>query len=187
MAGQKLFKNLPLAAVLVTALALAGAAAYFLAAQQEAQKRLPAEQIITYTGLPAGMDVSAEITMGGKTRALETTGKAFLLGDKQREDFYVPYNIKAQLHSDKAGYRDLSWRIERNGAQYFILADGFKRNDKISLSIDGQTVFTIPFDWSGRIELPIILIRGENTTACITIEETGDTLGFCHYTTGAAA
>lgn len=187
MADRKTSKNLQLAAVLVTAVALAGVAAYFFKVPGEAQKRLPPTQIITYQGLPAGTDITAEITMGGKTRTLETTGKAFSLSADQREDFFVPYNIKAQLHSEKRGYRDLSWRIERNGAQYFILADGFKRSDKISLSINGQAVFTIPFDWSGRIELPIILRTGMDTTACITIEESGDALGFCHYTTGGAA
>lgn len=186
MAGQKTQRKLRIAAVLISVLVIGLMSAYFFTAK-EAQKRLPPEKIIVYHGLPADMDITAEISMGGKVSALEATDEALRLTEEQKENFYVPYNIKAQLHSDKGGYRDLSWRIERDGVQYFILADGFKRSDKISLIIDGQIVFTIPFDWSGRIELPIMLIRGMDTTACITIEESGSTLNFCHYATAGKA
>jgi len=187
MAEQKAPKNLKLAAVLVTTLALVLTALFFFNAPKKTQKSLPPEAIISYQGLPADTTITAEISVGGKTRALTTTDKAFLLTPEQREDFYAPYNIKAQLHSEKNGYRDISWSLQSNGAQYSILADGFKPTDKISLSINGQTVITIPFDWSGRIEVPIILRTGMDTTTCITIEESSETLGFCHFATGRAA
>lgn len=185
MAGQKARKNLQLAAVLAGVLALALAGAYFFGASKEGQKRTAPERILTFAGLPAGADIKATLTMAGRSFELGSDGEGLVMTPELREKFRLPYTLQATFRSGD-DYRDLSWSIDERGVEYYILADGFKPEDKITLVIEDQSVFTIPFDWSGRIELPIVLQYAFDTTVCIFIHERSNAskTSFCHFNPG---
>src|SRR5688500_12495778 len=115
---------------------------------------------------------------------VNTYDESLSLTPEQREDFKLPYIMKTTLKTGKNEYHDISWTIDKRGVEYYILADGFAPSDKITLIINDQPAYTIPFDWSGRIELPIMLIIAEDTKTCIDIHESKEKLSFCHMTTG---
>jgi hypothetical protein len=184
MAGQKTQKKLRIAAVLAGLLALVLISPYYFTAKEE-QKREAPERLLTFAGLPADADIKATLTMDGRTVELASDGDGLVMTPELRENFTLPYTLQMTIRSAN-GYRDFSWRIDRRGVDYYILADGFKREDKITLVIEDQPVFTIPFDWSGRIELPIVLQYAFDTTVCIFIREGSNAAktGFCHFNPG---
>jgi hypothetical protein len=185
MVGQKAQKNLLFAAVLTGVLVIVLMAMYFYIASKE-QKREAPDTLLTFTGIPANAQMKATLTMAGRAADLAVGDDSVALTPELRKDFKLPYILQTTIRSGDS-YRDLSWRIDKRGAEYYILADGFSPNDKITLLINDRPVFTIPFDWSGRIELPIIALVAEDTKACINIVEAKETLAFCHFLTGKKA
>lgn len=169
-------------AVLVAAL---GYLASILVFQHEANvKRSPPGTIIEFTGLPEGAAVDATIHMNGRTRALPYADGKLVLTPEEKADFALPFTIAATLRTPDEKYHDFTWKIDARGVEYSVTADGFSPKDKIMFSLDGSPSVDIPFDWSGRIEIPAMLIIAKNTKACIEIWASGKLLGACHMVTG---
>lgn len=143
--------------------------------------------IITYEGLKADMVINASLEMNGTVSQIDTKDGNFSLSQEQKVKFRLPYTVKATLTSGNGQYRDISWSVDTRGVDYYILADGFKPENTISLIMNDQKLYTIPFDWSGRVELPIHLIIEADTKACIEIDEGHQKLDFCHSITGRKA
>lgn len=146
-----------------------------------------ATDIISYQDLPENMMIRASLEMDGAVSPLDTSDGHFSLSTEQRVKFKLPYAIKATLQSDNGQYHDISWSVDARGVDYYILADGFKPEDTITLTMNEQKLYTIPFDWSGRIELPIHLIIEADAKACIEINDGSQKFGFCHAIAGRKA
>lgn len=149
------------------------------------QKQAP-DVLISYEDLPEKSIVTATLSMRGKVTDLENTGNGFILTPEQKKDFSFPYSIKATLKSGD-DYRDISWNIDNRGVAHKILLDGYKPQDRVTFIMNGQKVYTIPFDWSGRIELGSMLIVSEDSKPCFSVDDNGKTYGFCHYIRGKKA
>ncbi len=143
--------------------------------------------IISYEGLPENMTVRASLEMDGAVRSINTSDGHFLLSQEQKLEFKLPYIIKATLQSENGQYHDISWSIDARGVDYYILADGFQPENTISLIMNEQKLYTIPFDWSGRIELPIHLITKADAKVCIEIYDGSQAFEFCHTIVGSKA
>lgn len=153
---------------------------------REFHRNVPAD-IITYEGLTSDMTINASLEMDGNVRPISIRDGHFSLNSEQKIKFKLPYMIKATLQSGDGQYRDISWNVDARGVDYYILADGFKPENTISLIMNDQKLYTIPFDWSGRIELPVHLIIEADAKACIEINDGSQKLGFCHYIAGKRA
>lgn len=147
-------------------------------------RRSSISEIITYEGLPEDMEISAMLDMNGTVSTLDARDGKFSLNMEQRANFRLPYKIEATIKGPSGDYRDMSWKVEENGKDYFVLADGFSPDDTITLNMNDDKIYEIPFDWSGRIELPIQLIIKSDTKTCIDIKTQPKTITFCHFTAG---
>ncbi len=155
--------------------------------EQTGEYRKAPSELITFQGLPADTQVNATIEMNGKILDLSVNDAAITLDQQQQSDFKLPYKLKAILNYPDGTHRDLSWTVDSRGANYEILADGFNPDDLITLRLNESTgLDKLPFDWSGRIELPIVLEVYKNITSCIDVYETNrkETLSFCHFNSG---
>src|SRR5688572_9791063 len=133
MAGKTALQKFCIAAVLIVILLGASTAYFNFLIKQKQQARLAPDKIITFSGIPADTTLTATLSMGGKTEDLINDAKSLSLTPEQKEDFKLPYILKATLKTDKNEYRDISWKIDKRGAEYYILADGFSPEDKITL------------------------------------------------------
>lgn len=150
----------------------------------EERRRIPPAQIITFSGITPGTIQGAWLVMNGAESPVLYKDNALELSEEQIARFSLPYEIKLSYKTADNSFKDISWRVDERGVEYFIRADGYSPKDKISLFMKDQKVYTIPFDWSGRIELPILLIIAEDTKACFEIEEDGKQVSACHFITG---
>ncbi|MFA5593035.1 MAG: hypothetical protein WC989_06960 [Micavibrio sp.] len=146
--------------------------------------------LVTYEGIAP--DQSFTVRLGSSRFSVEGRNGELRLSDEQKAVYKLPVTIEAAITGANDRFHDFAWKIDRQGVDYAITASGFSPDDRISLIMDGQRVYTIPFDWSGRIELPIILILDKDTKACIEIKQaaandTDSPIGFCHFITGRKA
>lgn len=147
-------------------------------------KRLPPEYLVSFTGLPDDPKLQATIQIGNKTSAVPFTDGKLILTEEQKKGFTLPYRLKVTFQTADEKYHDFIWDIDSQGVEYYITVDGFSSNDHILLALDGDTSLDIPFDWSGRIVLPIMLIIAKDTKSCIEIWNKKNLLGACHMITG---
>lgn len=152
----------------------------------EPSERAPPETIISYRGLPAGSVINATLSMSGKVESLENTGSGFTLPADSKKSLSLPYSIKATLKTGD-DYRDFTWEIDGRGIAYNIVIDGYTPRDKIAYSMNDQVVYTIPFDWSGRISLSSMLLLEADSKPCFDISEGEQSYGFCHFVRGKKA
>jgi hypothetical protein len=172
-------------------LLIAGVAAlclytYFYGQQAHYEpRRTPPEKIITFSGIEIENIKSATLLMNGKTEAVGYDSNALELSQDQISSFSLPYEIKISAQGKNGSFKDFSWRVDERGVDYHALIDGFSPRDRVSLFVNEQKIYTIPFDWSGRIELPVLLIIEEDSKICFDVEQAQENrINFCHFITG---
>ena len=180
---------LKILSVTAAAVAFAFCTFVFMKAGQQVSgsaERPAPEILISYRDLPAGSLINATLSMSGKVESLEDTGSGFTLPRENERSLSLPYSIKATLKTGN-DYRDFLWEIDSRGVAYNIIIDGYTPRDKVTYSMNDQAIFTIPFDWSGRIGLSSMLLLEADSKPCFDIHEGEQSYGFCHFVRGKKA
>ncbi len=142
---------------------------------------LPSD-FVSFSNLPENTTIETILeTKGGNAAVLQAEGNTINLPDTIRKKIGTPYRLSSSLKLNDGNYRDLTFTVGKDRASFTVLIDGFKAQDKITLSINGQPVYTrIAMDWSGRIELEAKLPDENNVVACIEVFDTKKSIGACH-------
>lgn len=142
---------------------------------------LPSD-FVSFSNLPENTTIETILeTKGGNATVLQAEGNTINLPDTIKKKIGTPYRLSSSLKLSDGDYRDLTFTVGKDRASFTILADGFKAQDQITLSINGQPVYTrVAMDWSGRIELEAKLPDEDNIVACIEVANTNGSIGACH-------
>ncbi len=98
--------------------------------------------------------------------------------------FTVPYTIQAKWQDKDGSYRDALWSVDKRGVGYTITLDGFEDGQTVSLMVNNDTpVKKTPFDWSGKIEFPVLLHDDKDFSVCVDIHGPQDGK-ICHRIIG---
>lgn len=147
-------------------------------------RRIPPENIISFSSLEKGSTVFAQIETRTGLEDLAFSDGSLKLSKEQQKKFRLPYKITAKVKTSEGKYYDLAWSIDKIGKYYNVQIDGFSSKDKINFRLNELVVIkNAAFDWSGKMDPHYVLIPDPPTTACAEI--TGqNNLGFCHVVTG---
>ena len=177
--------------ILTLLLAAAGLAAYALfifRSVPEERRRTPPEHIITFSGIEKNSIARATLTMNGRESPILFDDRALRLSQEQIANFTLPYEIRLNLQ-EGGEYYDIFWKVDSRGAYYDIGLDGFSAKYKITLRLNEYIgLEKIFFDWSGKIELPIVLESFSDIEACVDIFKENSkkpVILLCHLNKGA--
>lgn len=170
-------------AVMGACLALTYLGGMMVMEEKDTQRRYVESDIINFKNFSDASNL--EITLKNKSGIFDLTFKeqSIVLPPNVVKNFSLPYVVTAKWQ-EKDQYKTILWSLDQRGVAYNIVLDGFSTKDNVSLSINKSYPFKkLPFDWSGKIELPSLLPPDKNMDICIEIE-TNNSFSVCHRVIG---
>jgi hypothetical protein len=139
----------------------------------------PAPHLMTFLNLSPNASLSATLENGRSVTPLVLDGDTIKLPDDQKR-LNRSYVIRLTLKEGDVT-RDIALKVVKGDEGVRVIADGYDPENLMTLSIDNVSFFQdVPFDWSGKLELPSVVTADQNVNVCVTIKTQAPPFGFCH-------
>lgn len=141
----------------------------------------PAPYLGTFLNMPEGVSLNAVLENGRKVTPLGLDEGGNIKVPETQSLLNQSYIIRLQLNDGQETAKDIALKVVKGDEGIRVFADGYAPENLMTLSIDNVSFFQdVPFDWSGKLELPSVIAADQNVHVCFTIKTTAPPFGFCH-------
>lgn len=148
------------------------------------EKRFSKSEILEFKSFSALNEIKISLKNRHGVYDLQIEDGVGLLPPQAVANFSVPYILQAKWQDKKGEYRDVVWTLDKRGVGYNIALDGFEDGQTVSLIVNDDTpIKNTSFDWSGRIEFPVLLHDDKDFSVCVDIHGPHDGK-ICHRILG---
>lgn len=140
----------------------------------------PSSRAVVYgKGLPDDAKITALIESSGQFYELTSENGTIETPAPLAKMLKQPYRVSATIGLPSDQYRDIDFIAANNTLS--VMVDGFHAGDRVSLEIDGHTVYKrVPADWSGKIELSAPESFSKKRKSCVKIAGEAEAFSLCH-------